>query len=47
LFKFMRTSFDSYVTGGWVTAVILFAMAIPSAIYTRETFGKDLDFVEV
>jgi putative MFS transporter len=47
LFKFMRTSFDSYVTGGWITAVILFAIAIPSAIYTRETFGKDLDFVEV
>jgi MFS family permease len=46
LFKFTRTLFDSYVTGGWVTGVILFAIAIPSAIYTRETFGKDLDFVE-
>ncbi|MEI9920320.1 MAG: MFS transporter [Bacteroidota bacterium] len=46
LFKFMRTQFDSYLVGGWVTGAILFAIAIPAAIFTRETFGKDLDFVE-
>jgi putative MFS transporter len=46
LFKFNRTLFDSYVTGGWVTGVILFAIAIPAAITTRETFGRDLDYLE-
>jgi len=46
LFKFTRGLFDSYVTGGWVTGVILFAIAIPAAILTKETFGKDLDYVE-
>lgn len=46
LFKFTRTYFDSYVTGGWVTGVILFAIAIPAAITTRETFGRDLDYIE-
>jgi putative MFS transporter len=46
LFKFTRTYFDSYLTGGWVTGVILFAIAIPAAIMTKETFGKDLDYVE-
>lgn len=46
LFRFTRDLFDSYVTGGWVTGVILFAIAIPAAIKTKETFGKDLDFVE-
>jgi predicted MFS family arabinose efflux permease len=46
LFKFIRTAFDNYLVGAWVTGAILFAIAIPAAIYTKETFGKDLDFVE-
>jgi len=46
LFKFTRNIFDSYITGGWVTGVILFAIAIPAAIFTKETFGKDLDYLE-
>jgi putative MFS transporter len=46
LFKFMRSYFDSYITGGWITGAILFAIAIPAAIMTKETFGKDLDFVD-
>lgn len=46
LFKFTRTTFDSYITGGWVTGVILFAIAIPAAISTRETFGRELDYIE-
>lgn len=46
LFKFTRTTFDSYITGGWITGVILFAIAIPAAISTRETFGRDLDYIE-
>lgn len=46
LFKFTRNLFDSYVTGGWVTAVILFSIAISAAWFTEETFGKDLDFIE-
>ncbi len=46
LFKFMRGFFGSYVMGGWVTGIILMAIAVMAAIYTEETFGKDLDFVE-
>jgi putative MFS transporter len=46
LFKFIRTYTGSYVTGGWITGIILFAIAIPAAIFTKETFGKDLHFVE-
>lgn len=46
LFKFTRNLFHSYVTGGWVTGIILFVIAIIAAINTEETFGKDLDFVE-
>ena len=46
LFKFMRDLFHSYVTGGWVTGVILMIIALIAAWYTEETFGKDLNFVE-
>lgn len=46
LFKYMRGLFHSYVTGGWVTGVILMVIAVAAAWFTEETFGKDLDFVE-
>jgi MFS transporter, putative metabolite:H+ symporter len=46
LFKGTREMFGSYITGGWVTGVILFAIGIAACIATEETFGKDLDFVE-
>ncbi|MFN8304700.1 MAG: MFS transporter [Saprospiraceae bacterium] len=46
LFRFLRTAFDSYVTGAWVTGAILYAIALASAWSVKESFGKDLDFVE-
>ena len=46
LFKYTRGVFNSYVTGGWVTGIILMAIAITAALFTEETFGKDLNFVE-
>jgi MFS transporter, putative metabolite:H+ symporter len=46
LFKFVRNLTGSYVTGGWITGAVLMAIAIIAAIFTEETFGKDLDFVE-
>ena len=46
LFKFTRNVLGNYVAGGWVTGLILFAIAIPAAWFTEETFGKNLDFIE-
>ncbi len=46
LFKFMRNLFDSYITGAWITGIILMIIAIVAAIKTEETFGKDLNFIE-
>ncbi|MCU0444735.1 MAG: MFS transporter [Microscillaceae bacterium] len=46
LFKWLRELLGSYVVGGWVTGMILFAVAIAAAWSIEETFGKDLDFVE-
>ena len=46
LFKTVREAVGSYLTGGWITGAILMSMAIIAAYYTKETFGKDLDFTE-
>ena len=49
LFQFLRskTVFNNYVTGAWVTGIIILAIGIYSVIKTKETFAKDLDFVEL
>ncbi|RAW00616.1 MFS transporter [Pseudochryseolinea flava] len=46
LFKFTRSLTESYVTGGWITGIILMSIAIFAAWNIEETFGKDLNFVE-
>lgn len=46
LFNLTRNWFGSELTGAWVTGLVLMAIAIIAAIFTEETFGKDLDFVE-
>jgi len=46
LFQFTRNLFGSYITGGWVTGLVLMIIAILSAWKMEETYGKDLDFIE-
>jgi len=48
LFKFLRgdNAFNNYLTGACVTGIIILLIGFVSALYTQETFGKDLDFVE-
>ncbi len=36
----------NYITGGLLTGVVVMIIAIVSALYTKETYGKDLNFVE-
>lgn len=48
LFKFLRgeNGFKNYLTGAWVTGAIILIIGFVSVLYTKETFGKDMDFVE-
>ena len=48
LFQFLRGDkiFADYITAAWVTGIIIMTIGFISAIFTRESFGKDLDFVE-
>ena len=45
LFKGLRGITD-YYTGGWIAAIIIMLIGFIAVINTRETFGKDLNFVE-
>lgn len=49
LFKFLRskTVLGNYVTGAFVTGIIVILIGLISVVYTQETFGKEMDFVEV
>ncbi len=46
LFKGLREITD-YVTAGWITAVIIMLITVIAAILSKETFNKDLNYVEV
>jgi len=48
LFQFLRSKivFDNYVTGAWVTGFVVMAIGFVSVLYTKESFGKNLDFIE-
>ncbi|HEU5165094.1 MAG TPA: MFS transporter [Chitinophagaceae bacterium] len=48
LFQFLRNGkvFADYITAAWVTGIIIMTIGFISALFTKETFGKDLDFVE-
>ena len=45
LFKGLRGVTD-YYTGGWIAAIIIMLIGIVAIVNTKETFGKDLNFVE-
>lgn len=45
LFKLFRGSTD-YITGGWITAIVIMSISIVAALLVKETFHKDLNYVE-
>jgi hypothetical protein len=49
LFQFLRSReiFANYITAAWVTGIIIMIIGFISALLTKESFGKDLDFIEL
>ena len=45
LFVWLQGSFN-YVKSAWVTGIVVMAIAVIALIFTEETFGKDLDYIE-
>ena len=46
LFQGLRGITD-YVTGGWLAAIIIMLITVIAALFSKETFNKDLNYVEV
>ena len=49
LFQFLRSEkmFADYITAAWITGIIVMAIGFISVFFTKETFGKEMNFVEV
>lgn len=45
LFVSMQSS-QGYVKSGWITGVVVMTIAVVSLIFTEETYGKDLNYLE-
>ena len=46
LFQFLRTNSGSYITGAWITGAIIMTISIAASFGIKETFNKDLNFLE-
>lgn len=46
LHRGLRTLTGNYVTGAWITGLIVMGLACFAAIQTKESFAKDMDFIE-
>ncbi|MCW3073061.1 MAG: transporter [Flaviaesturariibacter sp.] len=51
LFKLLRGPIETsqpeqYIRAGWISALIIMAITVCAAVFTKETFNKDLDYVE-
>ncbi len=45
LFATLQTYFD-YIKSAWITGIIVLLIAVISAIFTQETYHKDLNYIE-
>jgi len=48
LFQFLRSEnvFNSYITGAWVTGIIIMVTGFVAALFVKESYGRDMDFTE-
>ena len=48
LFQFLRSTavFDNYLTAAWVTGAVVMALGFTAVLFTKETFGRSLEFTE-
>ena len=46
LHRGLRSLVGDYITGGWMTGIIIMSLAVIAAYYTKESFANDMNFVE-
>lgn len=47
LFQYLRTATGSYTTGAWITGAIIMSITVAASFGIKETFNKDLNFLEI
>lgn len=48
LFQFLRSQsvLNNYITAAWITGLVIMTVGLISVYYTKETFSRDLNFIE-
>jgi putative MFS transporter len=46
LHRGLRSLTGDYLTGGWMTGIVIMSLAVIAAYYTKESFGNDMNFIE-
>ena len=46
IFKLVRDVSGNYITGGWITGFFFLLLAIVAAVYTKETYGREMNYLE-
>ena len=46
LHRGLRNLSGSYITGAWLTGIVIIGVAYMAAYHTKESFANDMDFVE-
>jgi putative MFS transporter len=46
LFTWLQSVTGDYLKAGWITGVVMLSIAILSAVYSEETYHKDLNYLE-
>ena len=47
LFKTLQSVTGNFITAGWLTGLVVMVISFTAAWFTEETFGKDLNYVEI
>ncbi len=46
LHRGLRNLTGDYITGGWMTGIVIISLAVIAAWHTKESFGNDMNFIE-
>ncbi len=46
LHRGLRNITGDYITGGWMTGIVIVSLAVAAAYYTKESFSNDMNFIE-
>jgi putative MFS transporter len=48
MFRWLRSPalFNNYITAAWITGIVIMVIGFLAVLYTRESYGRDMNFIE-